>query len=60
MNDNTQPVCPVCGAPEAQEFRPFCSKRCSSVDLGRWLTGRYRIEVNDPDEKPTEDEPSAC
>jgi len=23
--------------------RPFCSKRCADVDLGRWLTGQYVI-----------------
>jgi len=21
--------------------RPFCSRRCAEVDLGRWLTGQY-------------------
>lgn len=24
-------------------FRPFCSKRCADVDLGRWLKGGYVI-----------------
>ena len=24
-------------------FRPFCSKRCKMIDLGRWLDGRYKI-----------------
>jgi endogenous inhibitor of DNA gyrase (YacG/DUF329 family) len=23
--------------------RPFCSRRCADVDLGRWLTGQYRL-----------------
>jgi endogenous inhibitor of DNA gyrase (YacG/DUF329 family) len=22
---------------------PFCSARCADVDLGRWLTGHYRV-----------------
>ncbi len=35
--------CPICGRPAAKEFRPFCSRRCAEVDLGRWLTGQYRI-----------------
>ena len=35
--------CPVCGKPSAAASRPFCSVRCADVDLGRWLTGQYRI-----------------
>ncbi|MDE0533633.1 MAG: DNA gyrase inhibitor YacG [Albidovulum sp.] len=26
-----------------EQFTPFCSKRCSYVDLNRWLKGEYRI-----------------
>ena len=37
------PNCPVCGKPRTQEYRPFCSKRCADVDLGRWLKGTYVI-----------------
>lgn len=25
------------------EFRPFCSRRCADVDLGRWITGHYVV-----------------
>jgi endogenous inhibitor of DNA gyrase (YacG/DUF329 family) len=41
-------VCPICrkqlpvldaDAP----YRPFCSERCKSIDLGSWLSGTYRI-----------------
>ncbi len=39
----SEPACPICGKPVADEFRPFCSRRCADVDLGRWLTGQYRI-----------------
>ena len=35
--------CPICGRPPVTEFRPFCSKRCRSVDLNRWLGGSYAI-----------------
>lgn len=36
--------CPICKDREAtEEFRPFCSKRCADIDLGRWFTGRYAI-----------------
>ncbi len=36
--------CPVCGKPAAPPHRPFCSARCKTLDLGRWLDGSYRLE----------------
>jgi hypothetical protein len=24
---------------------PFCSDRCKLIDLGRWLGGKYQVEV---------------
>jgi len=35
--------CPECGKPSKREFYPFCSNRCRSMDLNRWLSGRYII-----------------
>ena len=35
--------CPVCGKPAAEGSKPFCSKRCADIDLGRWLKGSYVI-----------------
>ena len=35
--------CPICGKPETGGFKPFCSKRCADIDLGRWLKGGYAI-----------------
>ena len=35
--------CPICSKPEAEGFKPFCSKRCADIDLGRWLKGGYAI-----------------
>ena len=35
--------CPICGSAREESFKPFCSKRCADVDLGRWLTGGYAI-----------------
>ena len=35
--------CPICGKLQVEEFRPFCSKRCADIDLGRWLEGRYAV-----------------
>ena len=43
-------VCPTCGesaAPPAEKGgrspRPFCSRRCANIDLGRWFQERYAI-----------------
>ena len=46
--------CPVCAKAVAQSYRPFCSKRCADIDLGRWLKEGYRIET---EEAPTDEEP---
>ena len=35
--------CPICNKPAAEPFKPFCSRRCADVDLGRWLKGGYAI-----------------
>ena len=29
--------------------KPFCSKRCSYVDLNNWLGEKYSIETNEND-----------
>ncbi len=40
--------CPVCGKAADVNVRPFCSKRCADLDLGRWLGGTYRIPTEEP------------
>ncbi len=45
--------CPVCSKPTDPKYRPFCSRRCADVDLGRWLTGSYAIPV--ADEEPSDE-----
>lgn len=35
--------CPICRKPTCKAHRPFCSKRCAEVDLGRWLKGGYAV-----------------
>jgi uncharacterized protein len=42
--------CPICGKPAVARHAPFCSARCGQVDLGRWLTGRYTVETDQPAE----------
>lgn len=38
------PICPYCRErPAAADWRPFCSERCKMADLGRWLSGDYRV-----------------
>lgn len=48
----SKPVCPVCEAPRSEKYRPFCSKRCADIDLGRWFTGAYAV--------PTEEAPDTA
>jgi endogenous inhibitor of DNA gyrase (YacG/DUF329 family) len=35
--------CAVCGKPQDAAYRPFCSKRCADIDLGKWLNEGYAI-----------------
>jgi len=44
------PACPICGKPQEEAYRPFCSKRCADVDLNRWLSGGYVIAGRRTDE----------
>lgn len=42
--------CPICEGDTEVEFRPFCSKRCADVDLGRWVHGSYAVPSRDPED----------
>jgi uncharacterized protein len=44
------PRCPICGKPRDVRFRPFCSRRCRAVDLGRWFNQTYAIPAPLPEE----------
>jgi len=52
-------ACPHCGKPvewsPASRWRPFCSERCKTIDLGAWATESYRIRDTEPPE-PESDE----
>ena len=41
--------CPQCGGASHyaadNPWRPFCSERCRSVDLGAWASESYRVEA---------------
>ena len=47
--------CPVCQTEfnlDQSPAKPFCSQRCRSIDLGRWLDERYSLpKIPDPDEE---------
>jgi len=54
-------LCPTCKRELDQRedtlrFRPFCSKRCADIDLGRWLKGAYAI----PSAEAEEGEPDSA
>ena len=36
-------TCPICAKDTDPKYRPFCSKHCADVDLGRWLHGSYAV-----------------
>lgn len=48
--------CPICEKTTDPAYRPFCSKRCADVDLGRWLKGDYAIPDDDPIQPDAPDE----
>ncbi|MBE9535814.1 MAG: DNA gyrase inhibitor YacG [Proteobacteria bacterium] len=52
--------CPSCGEKttlENNQFRPFCSERCKSIDLGAWADGSYAVPGNSPGLEESEDLP---
>lgn len=50
--------CPICGRPAVEQHRPFCSRRCALIDLGRWVGGNYRVPAHGNDDAE-EDLPAA-
>ncbi|HYG14048.1 MAG TPA: DNA gyrase inhibitor YacG [Methylophilaceae bacterium] len=50
-------ACPQCDtlseySPD-NPYRPFCSERCSLIDLGQWASESYRVPVQElPDDLP--------
>lgn len=50
--------CPACGGASRyasdNRFRPFCSERCRTADLGAWASESYRVSQSlrpDPDDE---------
>jgi len=50
--------CPICKKQSNVKYKPFCSKRCSDVDLGKWLNESYVVESDEvvPDDEMYEAE----
>ena len=42
--------CPLCGRETVPRYRPFCSRRCADIDLGKWFSEGYRVAATDPDD----------
>jgi endogenous inhibitor of DNA gyrase (YacG/DUF329 family) len=52
---NAPKPCPICRKPQAEAFKPFCSKRCQEIDLGRWFTESYKVETAEAASDSAED-----
>jgi endogenous inhibitor of DNA gyrase (YacG/DUF329 family) len=56
--------CPRCRAPSlfaaANPWRPFCSERCASIDLGAWASESYRVEAAAPADPQAPEAPPAA
>ncbi|MBS0564456.1 MAG: DNA gyrase inhibitor YacG [Proteobacteria bacterium] len=53
-------ACPICHKDSDPKYRPFCSRRCADIDLGRWLSGSYVLpgdEASSPGD-PAADHPA--
>ena len=42
--------CPICENDTNVNYRPFCSRRCANIDLGKWLGGDYAVPSRDPED----------
>lgn len=47
--------CPICRKNSISPHTPFCSRRCSQLDLGNWLKEAYFIPTHDFQHEPYEE-----
>ena len=47
--------CPICSKLSSPEDFPFCSQRCTQVDLHRWFSEGYSIPAVETDDVEDED-----
>jgi hypothetical protein len=51
-------VCPICRERRAEpDHAPFCSVRCRDLDMGRWLSGAYRVPTDEPSPPQAAEQP---
>ena len=50
-------TCPICQSKTVQTYRPFCSKRCADIDLGRWFKGDYALPATEESQAEDLDSP---
>ena len=46
MTKRTEITCPGCRKKvnwENNKWRPFCSRRCKMIDLGKWASEDYKV-----------------
>ncbi|HET8759844.1 MAG TPA: DNA gyrase inhibitor YacG [Nitrospiria bacterium] len=54
---SSAPLCPICRTRKADPAHtPFCSARCRDVDMGRWLSGAYRVPTEESASSETPDQ----
>lgn len=51
--------CPICARDSDPKYRPFCSRRCADVDLGKWLTGSYAVPAEAIDDENPKTTPTS-
>jgi hypothetical protein len=54
----TKVRCPICQAAMPGNWAdypdyPFCSRRCRTIDLGRWLGEEYKLAGANDTDRPT-------
>ncbi|MBI3018298.1 MAG: DNA gyrase inhibitor YacG [Deltaproteobacteria bacterium] len=64
MAKKTIVLCPACSKKviwEENPYRPFCSERCRTIDLGDWASEKFKIpgEKVNPDNLPEEEQESS-
>ncbi len=56
--------CPICDAAMPGNWAdypdyPFCSRRCKTIDLGRWLGEEYKVASKGDEDRSTPGEPGS-
>jgi len=50
-------TCPHCGKRSPWDtrnaYRPFCCERCKLIDLGKWASEEYRVELPEAEQEFT-------